>query len=161
MQSSHRSSRRHACNSGSSNSHLLGQTRNPYQDRMANKIHDHSGHTFMNRSIQNHAKRGSESAGISAQSRSSGHRQLQVSHRSRWRLIWQSDHWTSTVEFATWVKPKMPEGIGEARRHSQEPNHTLGVENGGLRWSTHLLCITPLELAALRPQRQPKAREAS
>ena len=55
-------------------------------------------------------------------------------------------------EFALWAMPKMLEKIEEARRRSHESNHTLGVENGGSRSSTHLLHFAPLELAEFWPQ---------
>ena len=100
---------------------------------------------------KHYAKWSLELAGATTQSLADRQKRLQVSRRSRRRLTWQSDHRTLTTEFATWAKPKMSKGIREAQQRSQEPNHTLGVENGGPRWSTHLLHMLPPELAALQP----------
>ena len=55
----------------------------------------------------------------------------------------------------------MPGRIWEARRHSQESNHTFGVENGGSKSSTHLLHFVPPEVDELRPPRRSKARGAN
>ena len=50
--------------------------------------------------------------------------------------------------------------IWEARQHSKESNHTLDVENGGSRSSTHLLRFVLSEVDELRPRGQLKAHGA-
>ena len=60
--------------------------------------------------------------------------------------------------FAAWEKPKVPEGIVEARRRSHELSHTFGVKNGGPRWSTYPRPIRPLSSVELWPHERPSAR---
>ena len=64
-------------------------------------------------------------------------------------------------KFTMVEKPKMPMWVEEACRCFQEPNHTLDVENGGPRWSTHPRPISPPSSTKVRPHERPSVREVA
>ena len=75
---------------------------------------------------------------------------LQVNRCLSWRQTWQFVSQTSMPKFAVVAKPKIPVRVMEACRRFQEPNHAFGMENGGLRWSTHLCPIRFSSFVELR-----------